>query len=188
VCKGNDGRVANDDIHGSRLIRDWRLFSPPTSVSTKLNAGTSSVGRFYYPGKSMPPTTADLSVSSSSSSPPSFYLLCKREKRMDDTFCDVFRGAGQPPVSQKPPTSKRYRVFTSSKRFSLSLYVFLFFFLFFSLLPKWFRRGVAHIHVAYLFIYLCMYGGTFITTTPLTRNCSHGNLLKRFLRWRGVQM
>lgn len=137
--------------YGSRLIRDWRLFSPPTSVSTKLNAGTSSVGRFYYPGKSMPPTTADLSVSSSSS--PSFYLLCKREKRMDDTFCDVFRGAGQPPVSQKPPTSKRYRVFTGSKRFSLSLYVFLFFSVF-SLLPIVEER-VAHIHVAHLFIYLC---------------------------------
>lgn len=104
MCKGNDGRVANDDIHGSRLIRDWRLFSPPTSVSTKLNAGTSSVGRFYYPGKSMPPTTADLSVSSSSSS---LLLLlsisCVKERSEWTTlFVMCSGGAGLRPSPKSP--------------------------------------------------------------------------------------
>lgn len=132
MCKGNDGRVANDDIHGSRLIRDWRLFSPPTSVSTKLNAGTSSVGRFYYPGKSMPPTTADLSVSSSSSS---LLLLlsisCVKERSEWTTlFVMCSGGPASRPSPKSPLLVKDIGCLPALKGF-LSLYVFLFFFLFF---------------------------------------------------------
>ena len=86
-----------------------------------------------YPGKSMPPTTADLFCL--------FYLLCKREKnRMDDTFFFVWCVPGWLKGAPKSPyyIHTIYRVkdigcLPGSKRFFLLLLMYFFspFFLFY---------------------------------------------------------